>query len=346
MKIQSYFIAAGLFFLIFSTAYSINTDDTADSLKKHSPGLLFGNIYTGFYYGINENMIPKSAFDFTTGILGYCRSISDNVKGTIIYDVTRTTNFNYADTSGISNYFEGSKYTAYLKMAQIDWRINKRIEFNVGQLLNEQYLTVQDKFWGYRYIAFTQQEINRMGMPADFGVRVKAYFLKEKLQFSLTACNGEGPFRYQDSKSKFLVSGNLEYRPNDKWILKVYGDFQKPQDHTLIERFVFSGFLGYKVDKLKIGAEFNEVINEKYIEYSHDIGISFYAAYSLSEKIDVLGRYDYIDKESELPIGYYGQFIVGGIQYQPVKNFVTSLNIKHNEFYNYYLICANFGIKF
>ena len=61
----------------------------------------------------------------------------------------------------------------FLKMAQIDWKINDVLELNVGQLLNEQNLTLQDKFWAYRYVAVTFQEMYRFGMPADFGARIK-----------------------------------------------------------------------------------------------------------------------------------------------------------------------------
>lgn len=330
-------------FLINLNLLYADTIFTGDTIKKPESGVVFGNIFAGFYYATNDNIVPQSAFTFTTGILGYSKPLNEKVKATLIYDVSRTTSFSYNDYSGISNYSEGSKYTAFLKMAQIEWRYNKLIEFNVGQLLNEQYLTVQDKFWDYRYIAFTQQEIHRFGMPADFGARFRFHLFNDKMIYSLAAFNGEGPFNYQDNYSKFLVSLNAEYRPSEKWIFKLYGDFQQPHKDTLTERFAFSAFAGYKSGKIKIGAEYNEVLNENYNSEFINMGTSIYIAYTLNDKIDILGRYDYIDKESSI---YYGQYIIAGFQYQPVKNFYTSLNFRHNEYYNYWLAYFNFGIKF
>ena len=218
--------------------YADNANDTLP--KKTYPGKFFANVYTGYYYNFNDHVTPATAFDFPTGLIGYTRKLSDKVSGIIIYDVTRTTNFSYPDTIGITSYFEGSKYTAFLKMGQINWNINDLLELNVGQLLNEQYLTVQDKFWGYRYICVTAQEKYRLGNPADFGARMIFHLLDNKLQNSITCVNGEGPFRYQDDGAKFLISDNLEYRPNDLLTLKFYFDYEFQPDGSDAPRMVSS----------------------------------------------------------------------------------------------------------
>ncbi|MFH2094786.1 MAG: hypothetical protein ABIJ16_03720, partial [Bacteroidota bacterium] len=257
MKVRKIFFMTIVFIgSVTSQIFAGNPNADGDSTKKEFPGVVFANVYSGFYYTIDGNNTPVTAFNFPTGLLGYTHKLSDNVKGTLIYDVTRTTNFLYTDTSGISNYFEGSKYTAFLKMAQVDWRINKTAEISFGQLLNEQYLTLQDKFWGYRYIAVTFQELNRFGNPADFGARLKFFMLGEKLQYSITAVNGEGPFRYQDNYGKFLISNNIEYAPSKEWIIKIYGDYMMPPSDTMKARIVLSPFVGYKCDKFRVGLEY------------------------------------------------------------------------------------------
>lgn len=343
MKVQKILIIILVSQLInINWTYSNTITTSKDTIKNAEPGNFFANIYTGFYYRFNTDIKPQTAFEFTTGLLGYSRNLSDNVKAILIYDVTRTTNFSYTDSSGISNYFEGSKYTAFLKMGEIDWKINSLIELNVGQLLNEQYLTVQDKFWGYRYIAFTFQEIYRFGMPADFGARLKFNWNK-KLMFSATVMNGEGPFRYQDSDGNYLYAGNLEITPNKNLIIKVYGDYMLPSDNNLFPRIAFSGFLGYRKDKFKIGAEYNEVFNQAYIEDLNYSGASLYSSYSINKKVDVIGRCDYLIDLGSIE---NGQYYLLGLQYSPAEKFYTSVNTRYNEFDDYFQLYFNFGAKF
>ncbi|MBN2682200.1 MAG: hypothetical protein JXR58_06800 [Bacteroidales bacterium] len=337
-----YLLAIVLSFLTFN---SIAQDSIVKSENHFIKTIkVFGNLYAGYYHGLNGKSTPNSAFNMPTALLGVSSEIAKNVKTTLIYDVTRTTNFSYTDTSGISGYFEGSKYTAYLKMAQIDWKIKPFLMLSVGQLLNEQYLTVQDKWWGHRYVDVTFQEKNRFGMPADFGARF-TYFYKEKISFSLTAVNGEGPFRYQDDDGKHLISGNLQYNPNKKLMLKFYADIQNSAIPESISRMAFSAFGGYKIEKLMVGAEFNMLNNSNYssdsnYDYS---GLSFYSAYNFKEKVQVFGRYDAMLAHNNPLLKDY---LIAGIQYSPAKSYNISINYRNNSGTEEQVIFINFGATF
>ncbi len=342
MKLQKIIIILILFVFFKSNyGYAGTYCTMTDSTEQVSQGVFFASIYTGFYYG-TKNIVPATAFEFTGGLLGYRRNLSKNVCAILIYDVTRTTSFSYSDSSGISNYFEGSKYTAFLKMGEIDWKINPYIEFNVGQLLNEQYLTVQDIFWGYRYIAFTFQEIYRFGMPADFGARIKLN-LRKNLMYSFTVMNGEGPFRYQDNDGNLLFCGNIEYKPVDDVILKVYSDYIVPADNDLLPRLALSCFAGYKNGKFMIGGEYNEVFNHNYEDNLDYSGASLYSSYSVSDKTDILARCDYLFDVGTIT---NGQYYILGMQYSPANKFYTSANIRYNSFDDYFQFYLNFGAKF
>jgi len=313
-------------------------------------GVVFGRIYTGFYASLSSDS-PMSGFDFTTGILGYRHNLSDKVNAILIYDVTRTTNImELYDTSGdtvVLNYFEGSKYTAFLKMAQINWKITPKLELSVGQLLNQQYLTLQDKWWGLRYVRVTFQEAFRYGMPADFGARVTLSPTKD-LKISLSAVNGEGPFRYQDNNSKYLLSTNIEYSPIKNALLKVYADIEQPSSELNGEQTknVISAFAGYKAEKLMIGAEWNYIQNHKFIDENVFSGISVYSSYRFKEKFMVFGRLDFGDLVATAE-GYYG---IIGLEYQPEKNYNISVNYRHIKYFPdsdvLPTLNINFGIKF
>ena len=312
-----------LLFILFVAFVGLNFTALAQDQGK-----VFARIYTGFYHNFDETLEQQSGFDFATGIIGYKRKLADNVKATILYDVTRTTHFDGLDTLGGS--FEGSKYTAFLKMAQIDWTFHPRFTLSVGQLLNQQYLTVQDKWWGFRYVYVTFQEKYRYGMPADFGARFTYHSESNKLRWSLSAVNGEGPFRYQDENSKFLLSTNVEYYPIENLLVKGYFDWEKPSEETATnqDKSVISLFTGYKTEKLMLGFEYNHAKNYGFIKDYEFNGFSCYGSYAVWEKIKVLARLDYGNLASE-ENDYYS---IVGFQYEPVKNYLASVNFRLYRF--------------
>ncbi len=333
------------------SAVDAPTDSIDNRISEKKPtdkSMVFGRIYTGFYYGLNDNIEPRAAFGLSTGIIGYMHNFNDKISGTILLDVTRTTHaISVEDSNNLPqtvSFFEGSKYTAFLKMAEIKWTINSHFAFLVGQLLNTQYLTFQDKFWGYRYIAVTYQEMYRYGMPADFGAQLD-YSIKGKLKNSLSIVNGEGPFRHQDNKAKFLVSNNIQFYPIEPLTLKLYVDYQPPSDTTsgLKSRSAISGFVGYKVKKFRIGAEYNFVKNPNYITGEDYSGVSLYSTYAFSSKFEILGRFDFIEKALNIDNGKY---VILGFQYNAWEILNTSINYRFFMPGEIHQIYANFGLKF
>ncbi len=309
------------------------SQNTSQEITKDKESYVFGQIYADFQYGLKDTYKPQAAFRFNQGIIGYKHTFSEKLSGIIMYDVTRTTHFyEITDTAGNKldySYFEGSKYTAYLKMAEIKWKINEFFTFRVGQLLSTQYLTFQDKFWGFRYIDVTMQEKFRMGMPADFGAQLDFQFKKKFLnQFSIV--NGEGPFRYQDMNSKFLFSNNIQFNPIEKLTLKLYVDYAPVSDTSagMSDKSVISGFVGYKTKKYRLGAEYNFVSNYAFIDGNDYSGFSLYGSFSLNEKIAILGRYDHLYRSLALENQQIDYYILG-FQYEPVSKFTTSINFRY-----------------
>jgi len=331
--------------LIHSDLFSQNSSQV---VSKENKSYLFGQIYTSFYYSINDIYTPRIAFQFNQGIIGYKRDITKNLSGIIIYDVTRTTHFfNITDSLGHNinyNYFEGSKYTAYLKMAEIKWKINDLFIFKVGQLLNTQYLTTQDKFWGFRYVDVTMQEKYRMGMPADFGAQIDFKY-KNKFLNQFSVVNGEGPFRHQDENSKFLYSNNIQYYPIKNIILKLYTDYSPVASTEANKTFksVISTFVSYKTLKYRIGAEYSYIFNANYFKDNNLAGFSIFGSYNINEKIAVLARYDVLKYSNFFTKNNY---FLAGIQYEPIKSFTNSINFRYYSIGELPFVYFNFGLKF
>lgn len=332
-----------IFFLILILPLLGESQQT-DTLKKaeQSKAIFFANLYSSFNYSKSDNGI-SSGFAMPTALFGYSKKIAGKVSGTIILDVTRTTNnIIVLDSNNYAlnvSYFEGSKYTAFLKVAEIKWDISSKFSFSAGQLLNTQYLTLQDKFWEHRYVEVTFQELNRLGMPADFGMRF-TYTPNKKVKINIGAFNGEGPFRYQDSKSNFLFSGNIEYQPTTNFIIKTYYSDFFSGDKSLPNQGTLSLFLGYKNERLTFGLEYDRMNNQNFTTEKVK-GFSGFAYYNFNKKIQVFYRYDYLSLNSILNYSYQ----IGGIQISPVENFTISANYRHKTLMNENMFFINLGLK-
>ena len=327
-----------------------NAQNSTQVVSKDNASYIFGQIFSDFYIGLNDNYKPQSAFVFKQGIIGYKHTFKNKVSGLIMLDVTRTTHFkSMGDTSNNIipiDYFEGSKYTAYLKMAEIKWDINQHFALRFGQLLNTQYLTFQDKFWGFRYVDVTFQEKYRFGMPADFGVQAD-YKLDEKLLLQVSVVNGEGPFRYQDMLSRFLYSGNVQYSPVKHFTLKLYMGLESAPDTSVYvkSRKIASFFTGYKNNVFGIGGEANYVKDYTYVAGIDKYGFSVYGFVTVFPKFVVLGRYDYLHQELSTKDIINNYYIVGA-QYEPVRFLLTSLNFRYYSKNDFPAVYLNVGFKF
>ncbi|MCX7862877.1 MAG: hypothetical protein N2449_07765 [Bacteroidales bacterium] len=332
-------ILSNFFILIFG--YICAQQDTIANKKTTE---LFGNIFPSFYSTYAKNKRTYNSFDIYTAQIGVKISLNTNVKGIVLYNVTKTTSditvFDSLNKPLQVVYFKGSEYTAFLKQAEVQWKPTQHWEFSIGQILSEQYLTVQDKFWGYRYIAFTLQERYQFGYPADFGIR-SAYNL-DKWRFSVTISNGEGPFYKQDSNGLLQYATNIEFRPNNHWITKWYGNLY-PNKNTL--KSCQTAFIGYKTDKWRLGTEGVIVFNDLWKDANDYIGISAYFSYLLTKPWSIIARQDYIHKNSTLTKTY---FTIVGIQYEPTKDFQISLNQRlfSNKQTTYWQSYLSVGFKF
>ena len=340
MKIHKIIILCIVYFFFLS-----ETKAQDSIIKPVSSHKVFANIFTGGYYNFHTKK-PNAGFELSTALLGYKFQYSNDLKFTLIYDVTRTTNgINVLDSNGSSlpvYYFEGSKYTAFLKMAEIKWQFHKNFSLSAGQLLNEQYLTVQDKIWGHRYIITTMQEAYRMAMPADFGMRVE-YKNKETFALSLGANNGNGPFRHQDQEALMEYTSNLEIYLIKNLLIKAYIALTPTTYDTDKElKTSFSGFIAYQNDIFTFGTEYSYTKNVflKDINYS---GFSTFTYYNFTPKFQVLARYDYVDNS---PVIQLENVYIGGFQYKPKKNLFLSINYRYWQKSEIQQLYFNLGAKF
>ena len=227
-------------------------------------------------------------------------------------------------------------------MAELKWYFAKNFSLATGQLLNQQYLTVQDKFWAHRYVMTSLQELYRMANPADFGMRVE-YKNTETFAFSLGAVNGNGPFRKQDTLSTIQYNSNIEVYLIKNFLIKAFVSITPATFETENNlSTAFSGFVAYKQEKYKIGLEYSYTNNVVFTPTIFS-GISAFAMYNITPKWEVFGRYDYVDNSGIVKLN---NTYVTGFQYQPQKNLFLSVNYRYWSSSEISQIYFNVGAKF
>ena len=287
-----------------------------------------GKVSTRVYWNFNKDFTKdaprKNAFEITRAYFGYEYRINDNISSKVTFDVGKNSS--------------GSDHTAFLKIAQLDWKIKNNLKLSIGMIGNKQF-KFQESIWGYRYMYKTFQDENKFGSSADLGVNAEIK-LSEKINLNLFALNGEGYKNVQDDNGFIKIGGNLIYEFDNGFSAKIYYDSQPS-----IENFnlVNTGyFIGYEKEKTRIGLEYNEMLNGKtYKDPSKDHSLSGFSGYisqTLSKNATIFFRYDSLGSNilsgslDAWNSGKDGNLMILGFEHVVIKGFKLNLNYRN---YNY-----------
>lgn len=276
-------------------------------------GAFNGKIYANFNSSI-KNSEPTTGFDVRRAYFGYKHNLTENFSMALKLDI--------GSPDDLSDYSRIRRY-AYFKTAAAYY---KKSNFTIGFGLTDTYqFKLQNSFWRKHYLYKNIAEENSFGPSADIGlVLVKKW---EKISADISLFNGEG-YKETQNDNSFKGTFGLSYMPNNNWILRIYGDLMS----KTISESTIVGFVGYKRNKYSIGLEGTLKQNENFISGNQRFGISTFGAFQVFPKIDVFGRYDYI--ESNIPDGESipwnlskdGSALITGIEYNPIKDVRIALN--------------------
>ena len=289
-----------------------------------------GKVSTRVYWNFNKDFTKdaprKNAFEIKRAYFGYEYRINDNISSKVTFDVGKNSS--------------GSDHTAFLKIAQLDWKIKNNLKLSIGMIGNKQF-KFQESIWGYRYMYKTFQDENKFGSSADLGVNAEIK-LSEKINLNLFALNGEGYKNVQDDNGFIKIGGNLIYEFDNGFSAKIYYDSQPS-----IENFnlVNTGyFIGYEKEKTRIGLEYNEMLNGKtYKDPSKDHSLSGFSGYisqTLSKNATIFFRYDSLGSNilsgslDAWNSGKDGNLMILGFEHVVIKGFKLNLNYRnynHND---------------
>ncbi len=282
----------------------------AQETEEFKPyGKPFLKIYTNYHSTFSDGEASR-VFEIQRAYLGYQVQLSKKFSGKLNLDVG-------------DPHFGDLQMTAYLKNAYVQYASGKWVA-QLGMIGLYQF-KLQEDLWGGRYLYKSFMDEHKFGPSADLGAFV-AYQVHEKVGVDVTIANGNGYKSIQsDTTLKYSLGVTLE--PIDGL------DFRASYDHMGPDspQQTVALYLGYSVNKVNVGAEYNKQWNHSMVESQDFSGISFYGSYQL-EQIRFFGRYDRLSSiviggdTDPWNYGKDGQLFIAGVEFNPVKGLMVTPN--------------------
>ena len=312
-----------LMILVLSPLITFPQGNNYDIAPKGQPHF---KVFWNYHYDYTENTEQVSAFELTRVYLGYKYKFDDKFSAKITYDIGKND--------------AGSNHTAFVKIAQLDYKINPSVKISMGLIGGKQYKD-QENHWGYRYIYKMLQDENKFGPSADLGINAE-FKISKILMANLFVVNGEGYKNLQDDDGNQRFGMSLIYNPLKKLTTKFYYDTHASENSKSLNNIAF--FAGYKTDSWRIGAEYNKMengTNYKTAIDDHNLdGISFYGSYVFNNKVEIFARFDEISSniltghDNSWNYNKDGALMLFGVQYVAAKGVKFSVNSRNFNYIN------------
>ena len=269
-------ISAVKLMLIFMviTGSSVINDLRGQVAEAFKPGgkpeaRIFTSLGTTFSNGENHNK-----FDLTRAYLGYGYNFSQRLSARIVYDV--------ADPSAGKLKFTGMLKFALLKYQTDRWTIT-------GGMIPLPEYDYGDKKWGYRYVFKPSHDEYGFGTSADLGLSA-AYKINSWMSADMTIMNGEG-YKLTEADSTFKTAAGITLLPLKNLSLRGYYDIMTGSG---INQHTTEIIASYESKQFTLSMAYNYRKNQNLEEGRDYQGISFNGTVTLSEKMRLFGRYDYV----------------------------------------------------
>lgn len=304
----------------------------------------FFDYHKGFGAANNE-----SGFDVTRALLGYNYQITPTLQAQVVID-------------GASGRNADGKLEVYLRNAFIRWQ-DKGFDISLGEIGLLQF-SLQEKYWRYRYVLKSFQDLNKMSPSVDLGITAQ-YQIAKFLSADISLTNGEGYKKIEQNKSNRYAAG-INIIPIQNTIFRIYTDIyndgkdirDKLPKNVVQSKYgdqkTIALFAGYQNSVISAGAEYNHVFNKGFIQDKNYFGYSVYGSYKFADKWSVYSRYDWMN--SKTPMQFIeqwndldGQLTIFGIEYQPLKQLKISPNFRNtnpnrNKSEQYFFVNLEFNL--
>ena len=259
-------------FIVASMAVCMGFTAQAQEAKSAEPKSkaivqTFGNFNADFSKGAES-----LGFELERAYLGYEYKLDDGLSVKTVMDI--------GQSGDVSDYHR----IAYVKNALVQWKTGN-LTLNGGMISTTQF-NFQEKFWGYRYVMKSFQDLYKFGSSADLGISA-AYKATEWLSADAIIVNGEGYKKIQ--KGTGLCYGlGATLTPVKGLQVRLYGGVNEGATSADVDQWNAATFVGYKGKDFSVGAEYN------YMDKAGNAqsGYSVYTSVNVSKTAAVYARWD------------------------------------------------------
>ena len=259
-------------FIVASIAVCMGITAQAQETKSAEPKgkaivQTFGNFNADFCKDGDSH-----GFELERAYLGYEYKLDGGLSVKTVMDIGKS-----SDVSDLQR-------IAYVKNALVQWKHGKWT-VNGGMISTTQF-NFQEKFWGYRYVMKSFQDLYKFGSSADLGISV-AYKATDWLSADAIIVNGEGYKKVQ--KGTGLCYGlGATLTPIKGLQVRLYGGLNEGATSADANTLNTAAFVGYKADAFNVGAEYNYMDKAG----SKQSGYSVFTSVKLTDETNLYARWD------------------------------------------------------
>ena len=281
----------------------VSAQNTVEESKGKAIVQVFSNFHSGFGHN-NDNR----GFELDRSYLGYQYDLDKGLQIKGVMDI--------GQSDDVNDYHR----IAYIKNAQITWKTGNWTL--TGGLISTIQYNMQEKFWGYRYVMKSFQDLYKFGNSADLGISA-TYKFNEWLSADAIVVNGEGYKKIQ--KNDGLMYGlGATLSPVEGLSMRAYYGLNEASDDMQKNIRNLATFIGYKGNGFSLGAEYNRIWNEKNVLGADYTGLSFYSNVRLNKQADMYLRYDNCSKNDQ-------SGFIAGVQWKLGNYVKISPNFRMNR---------------
>ena len=256
---------------------------------------VFGNFHSGF--GAEND---DRGFELERSYLGYEYKLGNGLSVKGVMDI------------GKSNDVSDYQRIAYIKNAMVSW---KKGNFTLnGGLISTTQFNFQEKFWGYRYIMKSFQDMYKFGNSADLGISA-SYKFADWLSADAIIVNGEGYKKIQKNDGLNYGFG-VTLTPVDGFQVRLYGGLNESGQEGKEDVVNMAAFAGYKCDEFTVGAEYNYMQNASNKDGADQYGYSAFASVRVSKNTEMFARFDEVYSKNDWNIAKDEQVAIVGAQFK------------------------------
>ncbi len=289
------------------------------TLIAFSQGNPFGKVFSNFNYDLSaeEGTNAFKEFEIKRAYLGYSHQIADDFSAKVTFDVGKNEG--------------GSSYTAFLKIAALNWKANDKMSINFGMVGTKNF-KFMEKTWGKRYIYKSFQDQNKWANSADAGLTID-YKISDNLSVDAQILNGDGYKKVQGSDGLMRGGAGIIYKMGELSIRAARDIMPRSTyDSTDASQNINTVAMAYSMQNIKVGGEYNLRENSGNVLENTSSSMSFYGSMEIAESLSLFGRYDDATSENtngdRWNIDNEGSLIIVGVEKEMVKGVKIAINLQ------------------